>query len=69
MHSSTTLAQEYYSSVLRSPSTIHGIIGTSSPGALANGAQRLKPERSTNITAGFTIEPVKRLHITADFIK
>ncbi|AAV89185.2 TonB-dependent receptor plug domain-containing protein [Zymomonas mobilis] len=62
-----TLAQEYYSSVLRSPSTIHGIIGTSSPGALANGAQRLKPERSTNITAGFTIEPVKRLHITADF--
>ncbi|MFT8972634.1 TonB-dependent receptor plug domain-containing protein [Zymomonas mobilis] len=61
-----TLAQEYYSAVTLSPTAAHGIISASSPGALANGAQKLKPERSTNITAGVTFEPIKRLVITAD---
>lgn len=61
-----TLAQEYYSSVALSPTAARGIIGANSPGALANGATSLKPERSTSATGGIIIEPVKKLHITAD---
>lgn len=33
---------------------------------MANGATSLKPERSTSATGGIIIEPVKKLHITAD---
>lgn len=61
-----TLAQEYYSSVALSPTAARGIIGANSPGALANGATSLKPERSTSATGGIIIEPVRKLHITAD---
>ncbi|BCI67805.1 TonB-dependent receptor plug domain-containing protein [Acetobacter aceti] len=61
-----TLAQEYYSSVALSPTAARGIIGANSPGALANGATSLKPERSTSATGGIILEPVKKLHITAD---
>ncbi|MFT8797905.1 TonB-dependent receptor plug domain-containing protein [Zymomonas mobilis] len=61
-----TLAQEYYSAVTFYPTQAGGIISPSSVGALANGSEKLKPEHSTNITAGVTFEPIKRLHITAD---
>nr|WP_243429819.1 TonB-dependent receptor [Acetobacter sacchari] len=61
-----TLAQEYYSAVSLSPTAANGIIGASSPGALANGASRLKPERSTNASGGVVITPAKNLHLTVD---
>lgn len=61
-----TLAQEYYSAVAVSPTAARGIIAANSPGARANGASALKPERSTNVSGGIVMEPVKRLHITAD---
>ncbi|ART94191.1 iron complex outermembrane receptor protein [Zymomonas mobilis] len=61
-----TLAQENYSAVEVSPTSADGIISPNSVGALANGSKKLKPEHSTNITAGVTFEPIKRLHITAD---
>ncbi|MCA1956648.1 TonB-dependent receptor, partial [Zymomonas sp.] len=61
-----TLAQEYYSAVTFYPTQAGGIISPNSVGALANGSEKLKPEHSTNITAGVTFEPVKRLRITAD---
>lgn len=61
-----TLAQEYYSAVALSPSAARGIIGANSAGARANGATGLKPERSTNVSGGIVLEPVKKLHITAD---
>ena len=61
-----TLAQEYYSAVAVSPTAARGIIAANSPGARANGANALKPERSTNVSGGIVLEPVKRLHITAD---
>ncbi|GBR57542.1 TonB-dependent outer membrane receptor [Acetobacter senegalensis DSM 18889] len=61
-----TLAQEYYSAVAVSPTAARGIIAANSPGARANGANALKPERSTNVSGGIVLEPVKRLHITTD---
>lgn len=61
-----TLAQEYYSAVAVSPTAARGIIAANSLGARANGANALKPERSTNVSGGIVLEPVKRLHITAD---
>lgn len=61
-----TLAQEHYSSLTLSPTAARGLIAANSPGALANGASQLKPERSTNATGGIIIEPVRKLHITAD---
>ncbi|NHO31789.1 TonB-dependent receptor plug domain-containing protein [Acetobacter fallax] len=61
-----TLAQEHYSSLTVSPTAARGLIAANSPGALANGASQLKPERSTNATGGIIIEPVKKLHITVD---
>ncbi len=60
------MAQEYYSAVAVSPTAARGIIAANSPGARANGASALKPERSTNVSGGIVMEPVKRLHITAD---
>ncbi|MBM9401219.1 TonB-dependent receptor [Gluconacetobacter azotocaptans] len=61
-----TLAQEHYSSLTISPTAARGLIAANSPGALANGAAQLKPERSTNATGGIIIEPVKNLHVTVD---
>nr|WP_310889114.1 TonB-dependent receptor [Gluconacetobacter dulcium] len=61
-----TLAQEHYSSLTLSPTAARGLIAANSPGALANGAAALKPERSTNATGGVIVEPVKNLHVTVD---
>ena len=61
-----TLAQMHYSSLPVSPTAARGLIASSSPGALANGASQLKPERSTNISGGILLEPVRRLHVTVD---
>lgn len=61
-----TLAQEHFSSLTLSPTVARGLIAANSPGALANGAQRLKPEQSTSAEGGIIAEPIKGLHVTAD---
>nr|WP_083301969.1 TonB-dependent receptor [Kozakia baliensis] len=61
-----TLAQEHYSALNISPTAARGLIAANSPGALANGASALKPERSTNAEGGIIVEPVDNLHVTAD---
>ncbi len=61
-----TLAQEYYSALAISPTAARGLIGVNSPGALANGASPLKPERSTNVSGGIVMEPFRKLHVTVD---
>lgn len=62
-----TLPQAHYSSLTISPTVARGIIAANSPGALANGARKLKAEQSTNLEGGFLIEPVRKLHIDVDF--
>ncbi len=62
-----TLAQEHYSALTLSPTVARGLVAATSPGALASGAQRLKPEQSTNVEGGIIAEPFKGLHVTTDF--
>nr|WP_298798664.1 TonB-dependent receptor [uncultured Acetobacter sp.] len=61
-----TLAQEHYSALAISPTAARGLIAVNSPGALANGASPLKPERSTNVSGGIVMEPFRKLHVTVD---
>jgi iron complex outermembrane recepter protein len=61
-----TLAQEHYSALNVSPTAARGLIAVNSPGAVANGASALKPERSTNVEGGVIAEPIQNLHVTAD---
>jgi len=61
-----TLAEQHFSNLVVSPTTASGILGVNSVGARALGAQPLKPERSTNASAGFVAEPLHGLHVTAD---
>ncbi|AQS89468.1 hypothetical protein A0U93_11185 [Neoasaia chiangmaiensis] len=61
-----TLAQEHYSALAISPTAARGLIAVNSPGALANGASPLKPEHSTSAEGGIVVEPIRKLHVTAD---
>ncbi|TLU74137.1 TonB-dependent receptor plug domain-containing protein [Lichenicoccus roseus] len=61
-----TLAEQHFSNLNVSPTAASGILGVATPGARALGSQPLKPERSTNVSAGLVAEPVHNLHIAAD---
>ena len=61
-----TLAEENYSSLNVSPTGASGILATSSRGAQSIGAVPLKPERSTNASAGIVLQPLPNLSITTD---
>jgi iron complex outermembrane recepter protein len=61
-----TLAEEYYTSVNVSPTTVSGQIQADSATAQALGFDKLKPEKSTNYSLGFVAHPTPRLQITAD---
>jgi iron complex outermembrane receptor protein len=68
-----SLAQEYFSStatnfILGVPYDIK-TFPVSSPGGQALGAKALKPEKSLNISAGLTAEPMRNLSLTVDFYK
>ena len=68
-----SLAQEYFSStatnfILGVPYDIK-TFPVSSPGGQALGATALKPEKSVNISAGLTAEPMRNLSLTVDFYK
>ena len=61
-----SLADEYYSALAVGPDSASGTLATDSAAARLLGASPLKPERSTNLTAGVVLNPVPGLHITVD---
>ncbi len=60
------LAEEHYTSLGVLPTGAQGILAVDSSAARALGATPLKPERSTNFSAGFVINPAPMMHITVD---
>jgi iron complex outermembrane receptor protein len=61
-----TLAEEYYSGVNVSTSTVTGIFAPNSPAAHYLGLNGLKPEESTNYSLGVVAHPVSGLTVTVD---
>ena len=61
-----TLAEEHFSSLNVSPTGASGDLANDSAAAKSLGASPLKPERSTNASAGVVLEPINNLTITAD---
>ena len=61
-----TLAEEYYSSVNVSPSAASGQFPPNSTGVASLGFSPLKPETSTNLSAGFVLHPIPKLTATID---
>lgn len=61
-----TLAQSNFTSIVVSPSYANAIVAVASPAARALGASPLRPERSTNFSAGVVVSPLAGLDITID---
>ena len=61
-----SLANEYYSALAVGPDSASGTLAANSAAAELLGASPLKPEHSTNLTAGVVLNPVDRLHATID---
>lgn len=61
-----TLAQEHFVSIVSSPTYANAQLAVDSPGARALGASALRPEKSTNYSAGLVLSPLARLTITLD---
>ena len=61
-----SLANEYYDALAVGPDSASGTLAANSAAAALLGAAPLKPERSTNLTAGVVLNPVDRLYVTAD---
>ncbi len=61
-----TLAEEHFSALNVSPTGASGDLAVDSAAAKLLGAVPLKPERSTNASAGFVVEPIRNLTITTD---
>ncbi|MEG3123032.1 TonB-dependent receptor plug domain-containing protein [Sphingomonas sp. GB1N7] len=61
-----TLAEAYYSGINVSVSSLSGVFAPNSSGAAALGIGGLKPEKSTNFSAGIVFKPAKRLVVTLD---
>ena len=61
-----TLAEENYSALNVGPTSASGDLAVNSDAARSIGAVPLKPERSTNASAGVVLEPIRNLSITAD---
>ena len=61
-----TLQEEYYQAQSSSPTGNSGQVAVDSPAARYLGAKPLKPERSTNFSAGIVLNPIRRLHISVD---
>ena len=61
-----TLAEEYYSGINVSPSSISGQLAPNSPGASLLGINGLKPEKSTNYSVGFVTHLAPKLTMTLD---
>jgi iron complex outermembrane receptor protein len=61
-----TLAEEYYSATNVSPRSAFVQLPPNSPGAKLVGVDGLKPEASTNVSAGVVLNPAPNLAITLD---
>jgi len=61
-----TLAEEHFSSLNVSPTGATGALAVDSAAARSIGAVPLKPERTTNASAGIVLEPIRNMSITAD---
>lgn len=61
-----TLLQEHFSSTNTSVTSASALLSPNSPGGRYLGGQALKPERSTSAEGGIIIEPINRLHMSAD---
>lgn len=60
------LAEQHYTSLGVLPTGAQGILAVNTVAAQMLGSKALKPERSTNFSAGFLLNPVKNLHISVD---
>ncbi|MEQ6331944.1 TonB-dependent receptor [Sphingobium sp. MK2] len=61
-----TLAESFYSTVNVGPTSAVLQLPAGSPAALLLGFNALKPEKSTNFSAGIVVRPIPRLAITID---
>jgi iron complex outermembrane receptor protein len=61
-----TLAEEHFSALNVSPTGASGDLAANSTAARSIGAVPLKPERSTNASAGLVLQPLPALSITLD---
>jgi iron complex outermembrane receptor protein len=61
-----TLAEEYYSATNVSPRSAFVQLAPNSPGARLVGVNGLRPEASTNVSAGIVLNPAANLAITLD---
>ncbi|WP_174274371.1 TonB-dependent receptor plug domain-containing protein [Sphingomonas bacterium] len=61
-----TLAEAFYSGINVGPTSLSGIFAPNSAGARALGLNGLKPEKSTNFSAGLVVHPAPRLTVTVD---
>ena len=61
-----TLAEEYYSGLNVGPTSVSGQLPPNSSAAQAAGFSALRPELSTNYSAGLVLHPIPRLQITVD---
>jgi iron complex outermembrane receptor protein len=61
-----TLAEEYYSATNVSPRSAFVQLAPNSPGARLVGVNGLRPEASTNVSAGLVLNPAANLAITLD---
>ena len=61
-----SLAEEHYTSLGVLPTGAQGILAVDTVAARELGATALKPERSTNFSAGLLLNPLPRLHVSVD---
>jgi iron complex outermembrane receptor protein len=61
-----TLAEEFYSGTNVSPGSASLTLPANSASAAVAGFKPLRPEKSTNFSAGFVAHPIDRLQITVD---
>ncbi|MFT8781453.1 MULTISPECIES: TonB-dependent receptor plug domain-containing protein [Acetobacter] len=61
-----TLAEQYYTSLSTTPTGANGVVAVNSATARALGSKALRPEKTTNFSAGFLLNPIKNMNITVD---
>ncbi|MET3712720.1 iron complex outermembrane receptor protein [Sphingomonas trueperi] len=61
-----TLAEGFYSGINVGPNSVSGVLPANSAGAKALGFGGLKPEKSTNFSAGFVFTPSPHVNVTLD---
>ncbi len=61
-----SLADEFYSALAVGPDSASGTLAADSASARLLGANPLKPEDATNITAGLVLTPIQNLHVAID---